>query len=175
MIKLDHWNWFKRMQCLTTQIIFNKRFPTVTISSKNIEDTSKKVNIPITVNNVSVNTLADTGSTLGIISDQLRRKLNLQNLQESECCVSLNVKGHQSQSLGTSKVNLKVKGSAYEGVTFTVLQNLVSDVNLGQNFINLYESVSIQFSGSKPTLDLGALRSVCSTTSVSLFKHLSNL
>ena len=131
MIKLDHWNWRKRTVIMS-------------ISCKNIGDTSKKVDISITVNDVSVNALVDTGSTLSHISDQLRCKEDLQ-LQDSNCCAGLAVKGHQSQSLGTSKVNLKVKGSAYEGVTFTVLQNLVPDIVLGQDFMNLHESVSIRW------------------------------
>ena len=105
----------------------------------------------------------------------MTRKLNLQ-LQKApnNCYIGLTVKCNSSPSLGSCEYNIELNGSAYNILTFTVLKDLVSDVVLGQDFINLHKSVSIQFEGSKPELRLGVLRTAATTTPVSLFKHLSN-
>ena len=114
----------------------------------------------------------NTGSTLSHIRDQLRRQLNLE-FPESNCGVSLAVKGCSSKSLRLCKTNVEVKGREYNDVRFTVLKDLVSEVILGQDFTDLHQSIHIHFGGSKPALHLGALRTVSATTPVSLFKHLS--
>ena len=133
------------------------------------------MNIPISVNGISVFAVVDTGSTLSHISDNLTRKLGLQ-LQKAanNYCVGLAVKGNSSPSLGSCKCNIEVNGSTYKDVNFIVLKDLVSDVILGQDFMDLHKSISIQFGGSKPDLHLGVLRTVTTTTPVSLFKHLSS-
>ena len=84
----------------------------------------------------------NTDSTLSHISDQLKCQLNLE-LHESNCSVSLAVKGCSSKSLGLCKANIEVKGREYNDVRFTVLKDLVSDVPLGQD-LGMYKKGAIK-------------------------------
>ena len=54
----------------------------------------------------------------------------------------------------------------------TVLKNLITDVILGRDFMTQHQSVNFYFGGIKPTLQLGALEAVKTSTPVKLFHHL---
>ena len=72
------------------------------------------------------------------------------------------------------QVNLKLLGQEYKSVSVTVLTNLVTDVILGRDFMTQHQSINIHFGGVKPTLQLGALEAVKTSTLVKLFQYLHN-
>ena len=56
----------------------------------------------------------------------------------------------------------------------TFLKNLITDVILGRDFMTQHQSININFGGVKPTLQLGALEAVKTSTPVKLFQYLHN-
>ena len=148
---------------------------TQNICSINEPDQShNKVNISIKINGVQhANALIDTGSTLSHLSDSFRKRLKLK-LQNSNQSIGFAVKGCSSSSVGTCKVKVELKGESYDEVPMTVLKNLLTDAILGQDFIELHQSVNIHFGGFKPALHLGALQLIKTSTPVKLFKHLKD-
>ena len=147
---------------------------TQNICSLNEPDQShNKVNISIKINGVHANALIDTGSTLSHLSDSFRKCLKLK-LQNSNQSIGLAVKGCSSSSVGTCKVKVELKGESYHKVPMTVLKNLLTYAILGQDFMELHQSVNIHFGGFKPALHLGALQPIKTSTPVKLFEHLKD-
>ena len=72
------------------------------------------------------------------------------------------------------QVNLKLLGQEYKSVSVTVLKNLISDVILGRDFMTQHQSINIHFGGVKPTLQLGAVEAVKTSTPAKLFQYLHN-
>ena len=60
----------------------------------------------------------------------------------------------------------------YKNVSFTVLNNLLTDAILGQDFMTRHKNVKIHFGGETPTLQLGALQAIKTSSPVKLFEHL---
>ena len=130
-----------------------------------------EVNVEVIVNGVKANALIDTGSTLSHLSSELSKRLKLE-LADSHHFVGLAIKGCTSKSLGKCLVDIELKGRCYHKVSFTVLEDLLTDVVLGQDFMNKHQNVDIYLGGPLPTLHLGALQTVKSSTPVLLFEHL---
>ena len=97
--------------------------------------------------------------------------LNLE-LEESDCSIGLTVKGHLSKSLGRCKADVHLNGNEYKNIYFTVLDDILTDAILGQDFMARHKNVKIQFGGEIPTLHLGALQAIKTSTPVKLFKRL---
>ena len=95
-------------------------------------------------------------------------------LQESKQFIGLAVKGCASPSLGMCKTCIELNDKKYEEVTLTVLKDLLTDVILGQDFMQLHQSIKIHFGGAEPTLTLGILQPIKTSTPVKLFEHLQN-
>ena len=147
--------------------------PNGNYSSCSLQNSNDKVNVVIKVNGVSAKALIDTGSTLSHISDSFHERLNSQ-LQESKQFIGLAVKGCASPSLGMCKTCIELNDKKYEEVTLTVLKDLLTDVILGQDFMQLHQSVKIHFGGAEPTLTLGILQPIKTSAPVKLFEHLQN-
>ena len=119
------------------------------------------------------NALVDTGSTLSHLSDSFRKCLKLK-LQNSDQSIGLAVKGCSLSSVRTCNVKVELKGESYDKVLMTVLKNLLTDAILGQDFMELHQSVNIHFGGFKPAVHLGALQPIKTSTPVKLFEHLKD-
>ena len=65
-----------------------------------------------------------------------------------------------------------LNGQNYKNVPFTVLNDLLADVVLGQDFMNKHQNVNIHSGGPMPTLHIGALNTVKTSTPIRLFQHL---
>ena len=76
------------------------------------------------------------------------------------------------KKLGKCAAEVKLNGQIYNQVSFTVLEDLLTDVILGQDFMNKNQNVNIYLGGPLPTLHLGALQAVMTRTPVRLFEHL---
>ena len=133
-----------------------------TIMGITLNAAHSKVNVPVFVNGSQANALFDTGSTLSHLSKDFSKLLKL-DLEASDCCVGLAVKGCSSKGLGKCCVSVELNGQTYDNVSFTVLDDLFTDVILGQNFMNKHPM---------PTLHLGTLQSVKTSTPIRLFEHL---
>ena len=130
--------------------------------------TYSKVNRKVSLNVGETNALINTGSTLSHLSKQFSKILNLE-LEESDCSIGLAVKGHISKSLGRCKADVHLNGNEYKNVSFTVLDDLLTDAILGQDF--RHKNVKILFGGEIPTLHL-VLQAIKTSTPVKLFEHL---
>ena len=77
-----------------------------------------------------------------------------------------------SKGLSRCKADIHLNGNEYKNVSFTVHDNLLIDAILGQDFMARHKNVTIHFGGEIPTLHLGALQAIKTSTPVKLFKHL---
>ena len=62
-------------------------------------------------------------------------------------------------------------GNKYKNVSFTVLNHL-TDTILEQDFMTRHKNVKIHFGGEIPTLHLGALQAIKTSTPIKLLEHL---
>ena len=72
------------------------------------------------------------------------------------------------------KACIELNGRKYEEVVLTVLKDLLTDVILGQGFMQLHQSVKIHLGGAEPTLTLGVLQPIKTLAPVKLFDHLKD-
>ena len=72
---------------------------------------------------------------------------------------------------GQCLVNLQVKENRYRNAAFNVLNNLSTDVIIGENIFQVHEKVIFKFDGDKPPLTLNTLSQMIVPDS-SLFSHL---
>ena len=105
-----------------------------------------KVNRKVSINGVEANALIDTGSTLSHLSKRFSKLLKLE-LEESDCSIGLAVKGHMSKGLGRCKADVHLNGNKYKNMFFTVLDDLLTDAILGQDFMLRHENMKIHFGG----------------------------
>ena len=98
----------------------------------------------------NANALIDTGSTLSHLSSEFSKRLNIE-LENCDCSVGLAVKSYSSKGLGKCTAEVKLNGQIYNQVSFTVLEDLLTDVILGQDFMNKHQNVNIHLGGPLPT------------------------
>ena len=133
--------------------------------------TYSKIKQKVSINSVEANALIDTGSTLSHLSKRFSKLLNLE-LEQSDCSIGLAVKGHMSKGLGRCKADVHLNDNKYENVSLTVLDNLLTDAILGQDFMARHKNVNIHFGGEIPTLPFGTLQAMKTSIPVNLFEHL---
>ena len=123
------------------------------------------------INSVQPKAFLDTGSTMSHVNNDFGERFKL-NREDSDCCVGLAVKGCTSTCLKKCSVDIELNGQKYNKVSFTVLDNLLTDVILGQYFMRKHQNVNIREVGLMPTLYVGALQTVKTSTPVRFFEHL---
>ena len=77
-----------------------------------------------------------------------------------------------SKGLRKCKADVHLNGNKYKNVSFTVLDDLLTDAILGQAFIARHKNIKVYFGGKIPTSHLGALQAIKNFTPVKLFEHL---
>jgi len=97
-----------------------------------------KTSIPMKLNGTPVQALLDTGSTNSHVSEQVLKRLKL-NVQTQENCIGLAIESHTSNNAGTCEIAIKLNGSNYANVCLSVLQELLTDVVLGQVFMQQHK------------------------------------
>ena len=102
--------------------------------TQKIEETNKRVNVPVTINGRTANARIHTELTLTHISKNLSKLLKL-DLTKSSQKITLATSDSYSKSLGTCQVNLELLGQEYKSVSVTVLKNLITDVIMGRDFM----------------------------------------
>jgi len=78
-----------------------------------------------------------------------------------------------SCSKGFCTALICLKEREYRNVKLVVLENLLTDMILGQDFLGQHELVKINFGGNKPPLSLGVLKSIKTNITRRLFAHLT--
>ena len=154
----------KQLNCTTTS----------DVAALNAENGAPhKVNVQITVNGVQANALINTGSTLSHINRTFALQHNLTQCNERNE-IGLAVTGNCSQSDGFCLVIICMQNRSYSDMKLLVLDNLLTDVILGQDFLKLHNHVQISFGGPKPALRISALDCVKTDVVPRLFDHLTN-
>ena len=147
-------------------------FPTLAavVSSTKYPSCLQKTILPIEINNHTAQALIDTGSSSSFICSQLTKKLCLEinhttsTVSMAESSISVNV-------IGYVNVTIRLKDNCYENTKLSVLENLCTEVILGQDILSLHKSLIVEFGGAKPPLSVCGLTTI-STTPPSLFANL---
>ena len=145
---------------------------TIMCLSRTSADTESKVNIPVKVDGHLVNALVDTGSTISHMSEEVAKRLRLR-LSKDDCRVGLAVNGFTFSSIGKCQASVELSEHKHHNVQFSVLKGLLTDVVLGQDFMQRHQSVSIHFGGAKSPLQLGALKPLKVISKPHLFEFMS--
>lgn len=112
----------------------------------------KKATMKVYVNGHKVTALFDTASSDSYIREDLISRFKLQSKPMREEKIGL---ASEKVSINVSKycsVNVVVKGEHYREVQLKVMNNLCSQVLLGQDFMKLHDTIVMSFGGTKPPL-----------------------
>ena len=104
--------------------------------------------------------MLDSGSTdKSFIGDDFAKALRLHRYSASGyvCMATSSLK---SRILRYCLVEMKLQDRIYEDVCFTILEDLCTDVILGTDFQEQYESIVIKYGGDEPSLKFCALASL---------------
>ena len=122
----------------------------MTISAQSTVDPISKTSISVELNGTPVNALLGTGASNSHVNEEVTKRLSL-DIAESTACIGLAVKGCCSKILGTCKATVGLQQRIYKEVPFTVLKDLLTDVVLGQDFMNqLKQLISILVAQNRP-------------------------
>ena len=140
--------------------------------SRKCQDTESKLNITIEADGHFVNALMDTGSAISHMSDRVAKRQRLR-LSKDNRSLGLAGNGLTSSSIGKCQASVKLLEHKYNTVQFSVFKGLLTDLVLGQDFIQRHQSVSIYFGGAKSPLKLGALKPLKAISKPHLFEFMS--
>ena len=109
--------------------------------------------LPVEVNSVALNALVDSGSTSSFLSPDAVQKLGIQLISSREN-IAMASSPLVATTLGHCLCQLKVQEQTYSNVKLSVLPHLCADVILGQDFMELHQSVQFDLKGTLPPLKL---------------------
>ena len=101
-----------------------------------------KVNIEVLISSVAANALLDTGYSLSDLSHKFSKMLKL-GLDKSRCSVGLAINGYTSKGVGKCVANVKLHNQNYDQVLFIILKGLLTNMILGQDFMDKHQNVNI--------------------------------
>ena len=116
---------------------------------------SKHVLADIIVNNKTAQALIDTGSTNSYINEEFLNKHDL-------CYKSLNYVANmanvtlQTEIIGVCFLNLTFMENQYKNFKFFVMPNLIADSIIGDDLLQQHKSVTFNFDGKRPELNVSA-------------------
>ena len=141
----------------------------VIATSKSPESLQKTI-IDAYVDNKHVNALIDTGSSDSFICNRLVRSFNLNPIptRSSVCMAESTI---TVKVLGNVTVDLQINDTNYGKTKLSVLENLCSDVIIGQDILSQHQELIVEFGGSKPPLSVCGL-STMNVEPLSLFSGL---
>ncbi|KAL1454481.1 hypothetical protein WDU94_010725 [Cyamophila willieti] len=127
--------------------------------------------IDITVNNVPLKALVDTGSSLSFINRALLKKCRITPFPYHRK-ISMANSSLSTDITGQCRINLRVADNSYKDVTFLIMSNLCCDVLIGHDVLQCHAALEVQFHGPLPPLKICNL-AVAKVEPVSLFANLS--
>ena len=136
----------------------DKRFVSslCTTSSAALPNSLSQAIVKLTVNNIPLHALIDTGSSDNYISASTARKHSF-HIHPSSMSITMASTTHSSSTKGHCLVDIVYENNHYPSVKLSVLPNLCSDVLLGHDFLKQHERLDIRFGGSRPPLSVCAL------------------
>lgn len=108
----------------------------------------------VSVNNKSVAALVDSGATDTLMDAGLVRKLGLR-LQGNASKISLASKDLIADIKGLVIANLILGARKYPSFRFEVMENLCSEIILGQDFMKMHRTVTFNMNGEMEPLSIG--------------------
>ncbi|GFT85183.1 putative retrovirus-related pol polyprotein from transposon opus [Trichonephila clavipes] len=127
--------------------------------------------IKVLVNNIQLSALIDTGSSLSFLNEKHVAKCK-SKVEPYLGKISMANSPMVTETVGASKVNLKIEHFTYQNVELLVMNDLCSDVSIGHDILNRHSSVEIGFYGNSPPLTICSL-DVAQVPPVSLFSNLN--
>ena len=116
---------------------------------------SPHVMINIVVKGYTLASLIDTGAKINCLDAGAAAVLK-PVIRSSSINVSLAALGSKPVVVGECTLDIMLKDKRYEGVNFIIIQNLVSSVILGHDFLKRFKSLNINFQG-KPSIVLSSI------------------
>ena len=114
------------------------------LSSTSHSQQDDKLNVYIMLNGVLAKALIDTGAKHNHVDSKFCRTAGLKSKSnDAELSLGLAVKGSSVKTMGSCLASVELRGRNYEGVKFLILENLLWDVILGQEFFSQHKSVNI--------------------------------
>ena len=110
----------------------------------------------VLVENKKAEALLDTGAGNNYMDKNFALKNNI-TFRPVNFSVGLASSSCTTNAVGVCEVTLSVKSETYQRVKMSILNDLVSDVILGEDFMKEHSSVEFHFGGSKPPLVLSGL------------------
>jgi len=141
-----------------------------TISAVSAIDSLKKAQITVTVHNVELNALVDTGSSDSYIDSSVAES-NGWKITPSSCSINMASTGLTKRTIGHCVVPLSYKDRQYSQ-RLSLLPDLCADVILGHDFLSKHSEVRFPFSGSEDPLSVCGV-AAANVTAPSLFENLS--
>ena len=136
----------------------------------------KPATSPAIINGHEVTALLDTGSSLSFIRYDVATRLNLK-IKPSSVHVQMASSNLITDVKGSCVIKLEILERKYDEINLLLIENLCSDVILGQDFFKLHKSITFNFDGAKDNTHILHLLEVCSSAASveppSLFSNLT--
>jgi len=110
----------------------------------------------VTVNNKTAQALIDTGSTCSYISQDFVKKYKLR-YKQAKILANMANSSLQTEITGVCYLNLKFLDYAYKDCKFYVMSDLIADSIIGDDILQQHKSVTFNFGGIKPELQVSAI------------------
>ena len=154
--KVGHWAKMCNSSSETSSALVMPVFPRLAAVSSAKSIYSKVVLENITVNGRQAQALLDSGANANFM-DHRYAETNKFTVFPANYSVGLASGAISSRVKGVCYVTLNVKNQQYENIKMSILDELVSDIILGESFMKQHSSVEFQFGGCKPPLVVSAL------------------
>ena len=138
--------------------------------SASIVENSNEVLFDLKLNGVKARSLMDTGSSDCCI-DKRFAKAHTLKIYDKIGEVALAETSVKMPIQGQCIAKLNIANNEYPNVVFHVLNNLATDVIIGEKIFQEHSKVTFSFHGSRPTLTLNGLAKMC-VPYPKLFSHL---
>lgn len=113
----------------------------------------QKATINITLNNLRVDALLDTGSSLSFIDKNLAQTMKLRR-KPCKQAITLASLSNISYVEGLCFANIQIGEHKYQRRPLLIIANLCADVIIGHDILKTHSSVELQFGGDKQPLKI---------------------
>lgn len=152
-------------QSTTAAIVNNLHCAVVTKVPSNLSYASAEVSI----NGHIFSALIDSASSDSFISKEAAQVLRTKREPSSILNVSM-ATGLEATTQGSCKVTVILNGTEYTSTKLGILENLCSDIILGQDFQKQHERVIIEYGGKLSPLQISNDKSHCALTAASVIE-----
>ena len=126
-----------------------------------------QASVKVTVHGNVLTALLDSGSSDSFISGNVAKYLSLK-VHPSSQDISMALPSFKTRIIGYCFADINLNQRTYSSVRLGVLNNLCSDIILGQDFQKQHKSVIFEFGGTKPELIIPTFTPVCAFSAASI-------